>query len=140
LKNVLKGLFVVFVLVQFIPVNIENPQVDKNLEIKAPEEVMKIFKRSCYDCHSNKVVVPWYASIAPLSFSISSHIDLGRKWLNFSTWENYTQDQKDKKLEEIFRTVYAAMPLSSYLWLHPKAKLTKDEIKLIRDWTGKAPY
>jgi len=32
------------------------------------------------------------------------------------------------------------MPLSSYLWLHPKAKLTKDEIKLIRDWTGKAPY
>lgn len=140
MKNVLKGLFVVFVLVQFIPVNIENPQVDKNLEIKAPEEVMKIFKRSCYDCHSNKVVVPWYASIAPLSFSISSHIDLGRKWLNFSTWENYTQDQKDKKLEEIFRTVYAAMPLSSYLWLHPKAKLTKDEIKLIRDWTGKAPY
>jgi len=140
LKNVLKGLFVAFILIQFIPVNIENPQVDKNLEIKAPAEVMGIFKRSCYDCHSNEVIIPWYASVAPFSFSIANHVDLGRKWLNFSTWESYTQEQKDKKLEGIFRTVYAAMPLPSYLWLHPEAKLTKDEIKLIRDWTGKAPY
>lgn len=138
--TVIKGLFIVLVLIQFIPIDIPNPKSDKNLEIKAPQEIMEIFKRACYDCHSNEVVIPWYASVAPLSFSISNHVDLGRKWLNFSTWEEYTQEQKDKKLEGIFRTVYAAMPLPSYLWLHPEAKLTKEEIKKVRDWTGKAPF
>lgn len=140
MKKILMILFGVFLLLQFIPSKIENPQTDKNLELKAPAEVMAIFKRSCYDCHSNNVNVPWYASIAPASFLIKKHVDLGRQWLNFSTWENYTEKQKDDKLKEIFRTVYAAMPLSSYLSLHEDAKLTKDEIKLIRDWTGKAPF
>lgn len=138
--TVVKGIFVVLVLLQFIRVDIQNPQTDPSLEIEAPEKVMSILKRSCYDCHSNQVRVPWYASVAPLSFSIENHIDLGRKWLNFSTWENYTEEEKDKKLQGIFRTVYAAMPLQSYLWFHSDAKLTKEEIKLIRDWTGKAPF
>ncbi|MBD3840515.1 MAG: heme-binding domain-containing protein [Campylobacterales bacterium] len=138
--NVIKGVLFVLVLLQFIPVKIENKPFDKALEIKAPEEIMAILKRSCYDCHSNEVKIPWYASIAPFSYTIANHIDLGRKWVNFSEWENYTQEQKDKKLDGIFRTVYAAMPLPSYLWLHPEAKLTKDEIKKIRDWTGKAPF
>ncbi len=140
MKKIFISLIVILLLLQFIPAKIENPQTDKNLEIKAPQEVMTIFKRSCYDCHSNKVKVPWYASIAPASFMIKNHIDLGRKWLNFSTWENYTQKEKDKKLKGIFRTVYAAMPLSSYISLHKETKLTKEEITLIRDWTGKAPF
>jgi len=140
MKKIFISLIAILLLLQFIPAKIENPQTDKNLEIKVPAEVMAIFKRSCYDCHSNEVKVPWYASIAPASFMIKNHIDLGRKWLNFSTWENYTQKEKDKKLKGIFRTVYAAMPLSSYISLHKEAKLTKEEITLIRDWTGKAPF
>ena len=60
--------------------------------------------------------------------------------INFSTWEKYTEEEKDKKLKGIFRTVYAAMPLASYVTLHKEAKLTKEEITLIREWTGKAPF
>lgn len=129
-----------FTLLQFIPAKIQNPKSNPALEIKAPQKVMTILKRSCYDCHSNNVVIPWYAAIAPASLMIKRHVDLGRKWLNFSTWENYTAKEKDKKLKEIFREVYRAMPLSSYLAIHKNAKLTKDEIQLIRDWTGKAPF
>ena len=132
--------FVTLLLLQFIPSKIENPKTDSNLELKAPEEIMAIFKRSCYDCHSNNVKIPWYGSIAPVSFMIKRHVDLGRAWLNFSTWENYTEKQKDDKLKEIFRTVYMAMPLESYLTFHEDAKLTKEEIKKVRDWTGKAPF
>jgi hypothetical protein len=139
-KIVLQGLLAVLVLIQFIPVDIQNPKVDKALEIKAPEQVMEILRRSCYDCHSNEVKIPWYSSIAPFSFSIASHIDIGREYVNFSIWEKYTKDEKDKKLEAIYRTVYAAMPLQSYLWLHKDAKLTQDEIRLIRNWTGKSPF
>jgi len=140
LKKILLIVLAIFIGLQFIPATIENPQVDKNLEIKVDDKIMAVFKRSCYDCHSNEVVIPWYQAVAPMSFKIKHHVDLGRKWLNFSEWENYTDEEKDKKLKGIFRTVYAAMPLSSYVWLHPEAKLTKEEIKMIRDWTGKAPY
>ena len=32
------------------------------------------------------------------------------------------------------------MPLASYLSLHKEAKLSKEEIILIREWTGKSPF
>ncbi len=140
MKNFFLIVFGILVLLQFIPSEITNPKTDKSLEIKVSPEIMAIFKRSCYDCHSNEVVVPWYSAIAPASLYIKGHVDLGRKWLNFSVWEEYTDKQKDDKLKGIFRTVYMAMPLPSYVSLHKEAKLTKDEIKLIRDWTGKAPF
>jgi hypothetical protein len=140
MKNFMYIVIAILVLLQFIPSKIENPMTAKSLEIKVTPEIMSIFKRSCYDCHSNEVKIPWYSAIAPGSFFIKKHVDLGRKWLNFSTWEEYTEEEKDKKLKGIFRTVYAAMPLASYISLHKKAELTKDEINLIRDWTGKAPF
>ena len=140
MKNFFLIVLAILVALQFIPSEIYNPKTDKSLEIKVSPEIMAIFKRSCYDCHSNEVVSPWYSKIAPASLYIKGHVDLGRKWLNFSEWENYTQKQKDDKLKGIFRTVYAAMPLKSYILLHEEAKLTKQEIKLIRDWTGKAPF
>ncbi len=140
MKNFLLIVLAIFIGLQFIPSKIENPKTNKNLEIKVSAELSAIFKRSCYDCHSNEVVIPWYSKIAPASFFIKGHVDLGRKWLNFSEWENYTEKQKDDKLKGIFRTVYAAMPLESYITMHKEAKLTKEEIKLIRDWTGKAPF
>jgi hypothetical protein len=140
MKNFLLIVLAILIGLQFVPSNITNPKTDKDLEIKVSDEIKSIFKRSCYDCHSNEVIIPWYSKIAPASLFINGHVDLGRKWLNFSTWENYNEKEKDDKLKEIFRTVYAAMPLPSYILLHKDAKLTKDEIKLIRDWTGKAPF
>lgn len=140
MKKTLYIILAIFIGLQFIPAKINSPITDKNLEIKVSPEIMTVFKRSCYDCHSNEVVIPWYQSVAPASFFVKRHVDLGRKWLNFSTWEEYTEEEKDKKLKGIFRTVYAAMPLASYISLHKEAKLTKEEIKLIRDWTGKAPF
>ena len=140
MKNFFLIVLAILVALQFIPSEIYNPKTDKSLEIKVSPEIMAVFKRSCYDCHSNEVIIPWYSKVAPASLYIKGHVDLGRKWLNFSEWENYTQKQKDDKLKGIFRTVYAAMPLKSYILLHEEAKLTKQEIKLIRDWTGKAPF
>ena len=134
--------FIIFLLViiQFIPAKITNPKTDKNLEIKAPKEVMKILKNSCYDCHSNEVKIPWYASVAPASFFIKRHVELGRKWVNFSIWESYSAKQKDKKLGEIYKSVYHAMPLPSYLKIHENAKLSPKQKETIREWTGKIPY
>ena len=136
MKRMLLIILVLFVVVQFITIKKVDESVDRSLEIKANEQVMSIFKKACYDCHSNEIKYPWYSSIAPFSWVISGHIEEGRKALNFSLWENYTLEQKSEHIKDIYRTVYAAMPLQSYLWLHDEANLTKEERSLIRDWTG----
>ena len=136
MKRALLIIFAVVFLMQLIQTEKTNPQTAKELEIKADEQVMEIFKRACYDCHSNEVKWPWYSHVAPFSWTIDKHVSQGRVSLNFSTWEEYTDEQKKKKLKEIFRTVYASMPLGSYIYFHDEAALTKEERSLIRDWTG----
>jgi hypothetical protein len=139
MKRTLLIFLIIFIVMQFIQTDKTNPTVDKNIEIKASEEVMKIFKTACYDCHSNETVYPWYSNIAPFSWVVSNHINEGRKALNFSTWENYSDEEKKEHLKDIYRTVYASMPLQSYLWIHDDAILTKEQRTLIRDWTGVRP-
>lgn len=140
IKNISIYTFGLFLLIQLIQVDISNTKTDTNLQIQAPKRVMDILKRACYDCHSNEVSLPWYSKVAPISWTISRHINLGRKWVNFSIWETYTQKQKDKKLEDIYKAIYNAMPLQSYLYMHPKAQLTQEDRQLIRAWTNKAPF
>lgn len=135
MKRTLLIFLIIFIVMQFIQTNKENIAVDKNFEIKAPLEVMNILKTSCYDCHSNEVKYPWYSNVAPFSWVISTHITEGKKALNFSTWENYSQEDKDEKIKTIFRTAYASMPLPSYIFLHKNANLTKEQRSMIRDWT-----
>ena len=139
MKRTLLIFLALFIVMQFIQTKEINEVVDKNLEIKAPIEVMNIFKTACYDCHSNEVKYPLYSKIAPFSWVISNHIEDGRKALNFSVWENYNQEEKTEHIKDIYRTVYAAMPLQSYLWLHEEANLTKEQRSMIRDWTGVRP-
>ncbi len=136
MKRALLVFLIVFIVMQFIQTNKDLPSVDKTLEIQAPTEVMTIFKNACYDCHSNEVKWPLYSHIAPFSWVISNHVNEGRKALNFSTWKNYNEEDKTKKLKAIYRTVYGSMPLMSYIWLHEEGDLTKEQRNLIRDWTG----
>ncbi|MFA7084936.1 MAG: heme-binding domain-containing protein [Arcobacteraceae bacterium] len=136
MKNTLIIIFAIFVLMQAIQVEYSNPQTDANLEMKMPENIHQIFKKSCYDCHSNEVILPWYSNIAPVSWMVSKHIDNGRQTLNFSIWETYTPEEKEKKLKEVFRTVYAAMPLPAYMWMHEEAQLSKEERATVREWIG----
>jgi len=140
IQTVLKYLLGTFLVIQLIQVDYTNTKTNKELEIKAPKEVMSILRRSCYDCHSNEVRLPWYANIAPMSWEMSRHIDVGRQWVNFSIWNTYTKKEKDKKKEEIYKAVYSVMPLKSYVYIHPKAALSKEDRTLLRTWTGKAPF
>ena len=57
MKRMLLILFILCIVVQFITIKKVDESVDKNLEIKASEQVMNIFKKACYDCHSNEIIV-----------------------------------------------------------------------------------
>lgn len=136
MKLALLIFLIIFIVMQFIQPDKENIIVDKNLEIKAPTEVMTLLKTSCFDCHSNETTWPWYSQIAPFSWVVANHVNTGRKALNFSTWENYSPQLKEEKLKAIYRTAYASMPLPSYIYAHEEANLTKEQRSMIRDWTG----
>jgi predicted ATP-dependent Lon-type protease len=104
-----------------------------------PSEVQAVLKRACYDCHSNETSWPWYSNVAPASWFVTDHVDHGRKHLNFSDWaqEGRHTEKKDagEQLDEIRKEVEARnMPLGSYLLLHPDARLSDRDIKLITDW------
>ena len=136
MKRTLLTVLIVFIVMQFIRTEQSNLAIEKKYEIVVPLEIAEIFDKSCNDCHSNQANWPWYSEIAPLSWIISSHVKDGRKALNFSNWKNYTEEEKNLKLKRIYRTVYAAMPLQTYIWLHDEADLTKEERSMIRKWTG----
>jgi len=133
----LGALAVIVGLMQLVPTyEKSNPPVDPSKEIEAPKEVMAIFKRSCYDCHSNETRWPWYADVAPMSWVVRRDVIEGRKALNFSVWKDYSEEKQKELKKQIFRSVELAMPLPQYLWLHKDAKLTKEDKRVVQNWAS----
>ena len=132
-KKIIYTICILFVLLQFIPINRKNPPVEA--EIIAPERVKSILKRSCYDCHSNETKYPAYSYIFPVSIFLAHHVEEGREELNFSSWESLTSSKKAKKATEIVEEVEKKeMPLFSYTLLHGSAFLSEEDIGIIKSW------
>ena len=133
-KSILGLLAVGLVVIQFIPVVRSNPTI--LAEIKAPEEVLTIFRRACYDCHSNETIWPWYSYVAPVSWLVESDVKVGRGNVNFSEWNEYSQKLQNLKRYKIGKEVdEGEMPLWYYLPLHSEAKLSQADIDLIISWS-----
>lgn len=93
--------------------------------------------RSCNDCHSNQTRWPWYSNIAPVSWFVINHVNVGRREMNFSDWAQYDADDQQGFLKKICREVKdRAMPLPSYLRLHGEAKLSSEDVKALCDWAS----
>jgi len=69
------------------------------------QEVKAILKASCYDCHSNETVWPWYSKTAPASFLISRDVNNGREHMNFSTWGEYEKREIAEMKEESWEMI-----------------------------------
>jgi len=126
-------LIITFIGIQFIEVERTNPPV--TADINAPTEIKTIFRTSCYDCHSNETVWPWYSKIAPVSWLVSNDVKDGRKHLNFSEWEKLYSEKRAKLKKEIWDEVNKdEMPLNIYTYLHPSAKLEMIQKDMIKKW------
>jgi hypothetical protein len=105
----------------------------------ASPEVKQILATSCYDCHSNHTRYPWYAEIQPVGWWLASHVNDGRKHLNFSEFGTYPAKRQLKKLEEINDEVQDhGMPLKSYTLVHVDARLTPAQATALCDWAEAA--
>lgn len=122
------------VLAQFVPVARTNPAVVS--DVSAPPDVDAILRRSCYDCHSNETVWPWYSRVAPVSWVVVRDVNQGRRHVNFSTWGTLSPADREKALRDIRdEVVEGRMPLGIYLPAHPEARLSEADKAAIDAWT-----
>lgn len=139
-RKILAVLFVILVAIQFIRPPKNNGEADGENAIskkyQVPTEVQSILKQSCYDCHSNNTKYPWYANIQPVGWWIQySHVNDGKRHLNFSEYATYPDRKAKHKFEEIADEVReGGMPLGTYTFLHHNAVLTSEQTKTLVDW------
>ena len=100
-----------------------------------PDSVETILKASCYDCHSNSTVYPWYANIEPVAGWLANHINEGKQHLNFSEFAAYKVNRQYKVINGISKSIKEnEMPLSSYTLIHTYAKLSPAQSATLINW------
>ena len=136
------ALAMTFVALQFIRPARTNPPVDESRTIQKhtqiTPEVASILDRSCNDCHSNQTRWPWYSNVAPISWFVIDHVNVGRRELNFSDWAQYSLEDQTGLLKKMCREVTEGeMPMKSYLRMHGEAVLSADDVKTLCDWAAR---
>ncbi|WP_407482255.1 heme-binding domain-containing protein [Elizabethkingia meningoseptica] len=141
-KKIILWSLLVLAAIQLIPVNRTNKPVDKKSNFtdlqQTPKAVTGILQRACYDCHSNETKYPWYAYVAPVSWTVKDHVNEGKARLNYSEWSQYNKDQKKTILEHSVSTVQQRiMPMPAYIMKHPEANLTTSERNILTTYFQK---
>ena len=128
MKKILRYLviasFVIFLLIQFIPFGHDhsNPATTSEPAWNTPQS-RQLVKESCFQCHSNETVWPWYGNIAPASWLVSFDVIRGRNKFNFSEW-NTNPGELDEMIESIQE---GEMPPIQYWIFHPSSKLNDQQ-------------
>lgn len=105
---------------------------------KVEPAVYDMLKNSCRNCHSDETRWPWYSYVAPVEWLIEKDVWDARGHFNMSHWDEYTSEQQTQILAEISVMIRdQKMPLRRYLFMHPGAKLNKEDISLIDQWGHK---
>ncbi len=138
-KKIFIGLAVVLVAIQFVrpAKNADWHRSDDDIFESHPasDEIRDLIHESCYDCHSNQTRYPWYAEIQPVSWWLASHVSDGKAELNFSEFARYSTQRAARKLDKCDEELDDdAMPLPSYRWMHPKARLTAEQKRALEAW------
>ncbi len=138
IKKILIGLLVILIAIQFIkPERNLSGNAEKDIATLYPmtDSVKLIVNKACADCHSNKTVYPWYASIQPVAFWLADHVNEGKGEINFNEFASYRIGKQNHKLKEVIEQVKEGeMPLNSYTLIHKEAKLTEAEKATLIQW------
>ena len=141
MKKVYITLIVIFIALQFYrPANNNNSVIVSHTissVVHIPEHVNTILKKACYDCHSNNTTYPWYSYVQPVGIWLNSHVNDGKKHLNFDEFATYRLRKQYHKLEEVIDEVKSkGMPLKSYVLIHENANLSLDERSTLTKWAS----
>jgi hypothetical protein len=139
IKKIAYALLVALIIIQFFKPerNLSTTKSANDITNKyaVPASVQEILKTSCFDCHSNNTVYPWYANIQPVAWWLADHVNEGKRELNFSEFLTYSPKKAHHKLEEVNDMVKEGeMPLQSYTIIHQNAKLNEAQKLEIATW------
>ena len=133
----------ILILIQIIRPSRTNPPVvaSRGLEshVEVPADVQSVLKRSCYDCHSNETVWPWYSNVAPVSWYVARDVNVARGHVNFQNWEAQINEQEGKEhLGLICKLVREGkMPPADYRFIHEGTNISPQETSAVCAWSQK---
>ena len=138
LKNAAIGILVLLVLIQFYRPerNLSNDDtyaISKKYPV--PDSVQTILKASCYDCHSDKTVYPWYANVQPVSAWLTHNINEGKEHFNFSEFLSYPVNKQHHVIKGMRKAIKNdEMTIKSYTLIHTYARLSPEQKTMLCKW------
>jgi mono/diheme cytochrome c family protein len=121
----------VFAGLQFVRPGI--PARPASAEIQAPVEVKRILEKNCYSCHSDQRRLAWFDQIVPAYWLVQHDVLAARAHLNFSTLGSKAPAAQKAALYEAVNMIQlGAMPLPSFKKLHPEARVTPEELAVLK--------
>jgi hypothetical protein len=141
-KQILFVVLIGFIAIQFMqPARNQSGQVlqtDISKTYSIPDNAYTLFKNACYDCHSDNTSYPWYSNIQPIGWILAKDIENGKAKLNLSEFGSLSSRRQISRLQQIENQIKdGTMPLPAYQLLHPSARLTEEEKRLLIDWIEK---
>jgi hypothetical protein len=142
-KWTVAGAIAIFVLIQLIQPSRTNPPVvpSRSLEahVEVPPQVQAVLKRSCYDCHSNATVWPWYSHVAPVSWYVAHDVNEARSHVNLQNWEAQINEQEGKEHLGLFCKLIreGKMPPADYRVMHKGTDVSPEETTAVCAWSQK---
>jgi hypothetical protein len=131
--NLIVAGMVVFVLLQFVRPSI--PVKPATAELQAPANIKWVLEKDCYSCHSDQRRLSWFDQIVPGYWLVRHDILTAREHLNFSTLGSRpAAAQKAVLYEAVNMIQLGAMPLPSFLKLHPDAKVTPEDLQTLKTY------
>jgi mono/diheme cytochrome c family protein len=121
----------VFVGLQLIRPGI--PAKSATAELQTTPEVARILETHCYSCHSDQRRLSWFDQIVPGYWLVRHDILTARSHLNFSTLGSKPGAvQRATLFEAVNMIQLGAMPLPSFVKLHPDARMSPGEIATLK--------
>jgi hypothetical protein len=142
-KWIVLGGIAFLVLIQLIQPSRTNPPVIPSRSLQAhvdvPTNIQAVLKRSCYDCHSNATVWPWYSYVAPVSWYVAHDVNTARGHVNLQDWEAQVNEQEGKEhlglTCKLIRN--GQMPPADYRFMHKGTDVTPEETNAVCAWAQK---
>jgi|GEM_PF-82142 len=103
----------------------------------ANAQTRQLMVDSCFACHSNEVVYPPYASIAPISWEVQHHVEEGRDAVNYSEFAT-NPGEAEESIEAIQEGSMAPAYFTRF-GLHPEANLSPEQTQQLIDGLRATP-
>src|SRR5512132_2467602 len=137
--RIVVGLVLAALAMQLVRPARTNPPTDPTRTltsaIPVSHDASNILDRACRDCHTSATRWPWYSNVAPVSWFVIDHVNSGRRHFNYSDWARYDQRKKRELLKKTCDlTRKGDMPIGSYVWMHPEARISDRDAAALCGW------